>query len=54
MWLDGRIRQLIKELDIREREDILVVNNYFFPPEMAAESGKVALNQLLQMRTENN
>ena len=32
LWLEGRIKQLMKELDIKDRDDIIVFNGYIFPP----------------------
>ena len=53
LWLEGRIKQLMKELDIKDRDDIIVLNGYIFPP-VTTQTGKVALNQLAQLKTENN
>ena len=53
LWIEGRIKQLMKELDIKDRDDIIIVNSYPFPPD-PHETGKVALNQLIQLKTENN
>lgn len=54
LWLDGRIRQVMKELDVKERDDVVVFENYCFPPEKSDRNGKLALSSLHTQKVESN
>ena len=54
LWLENRIRQIMKEFDVKDRDDVIVFENYCFPPEKSDHHGKLALSSLQTFKVENN
>ena len=54
VWLEARTKQLMKELDIKDRDDVVVFDSYVFDEGVQVENGKIGLSHLGQLRTKNN
>lgn len=44
IWLENKIWQMMKDLDIKERDDVIIIENYRFPEEKGENHGKIALS----------
>lgn len=55
LWVESRIRQIMKEFDVKDRDDVIVFENYCFPPpEKLDSNGKLALQSLHLQKIESN
>lgn len=54
IWLENKIWQIMKDLEIKDRDDVIIIENYRFPEEKSENHGKIALSSFHSTKIESN